>query len=412
MNHDEDLRRVERVRVMKSGELAGELHRTLRGAEFVYNDEFRTRCLERKTMGIACSLPPINRTYAVGGVNVHPFFAGLLPEGLRLKALRSSLKTSEDDLFTMLIALGGESVGDVYLETEEAVHPEPLVPVDLKSADFNELLDKSIAPALRCDAVDIGVPGVMPKLSASMISFPVRVREKRKEYILKLQPKEYPNLIENEHFFMRMAEACGLTVAKTTIVRDAKEQGGLLVTRFDRHFEKGVRSPRKLHQEDACQILGVYPHDKYRLSAKQICEGISRYASAPIIEIRKFIDLYVFSYIIGNGDLHGKNVSLLELAQDGTFALSPCYDLVSTLPYGDRRMAVPLGGRDEKFRMVDFTQFAQQFDIPEKAVLSSITKMLQKAIPWLGRLGEIAFERKQLTFLKKTMIERIDAVLS
>ncbi len=144
------------------------------------------------------------------------------------------------------------------------------------------------------------------------------------------------------------------------------------------------------------------------MSAKSICEGIARYASAPIVDIKKFIDLYAFSYIIGNGDLHAKNVALVELRPAGAFALSPCYDLVSTLPYGDRRMALPLGGRDDRFRVADFVEFGKQFDIPERAIRTSLKRMIERASPWLNRLGEIGLDKKSLTFLTKSIKERIE----
>lgn len=396
---------------MKNEECAGVLTRTGRGAEFIYDEDYRQRSIDSATRGIACTLPPISSHYPITGVNLHPFFAGLLPEGIRLKALKSSLKTSEDDLFTMLLALGEESIGDVYVECSESdIDEQKISPVTLETADFTELLEKSIAPSYVRDAADIGVPGVMPKLSASMITFPVKVKDKKKEYILKLQPQEYPKLIENEHFFMSMAKACGITTAEVKIVRDSKGQSGLLVTRFDRHYDTTTKRVRKLHQEDGCQILGVYPHDKYRLTIKDICEGVARYATAPIIEIKKIIDLYLFSYIIGNGDLHAKNISLLESPLGKTFELSPCYDLLSTLPYGDRRMAVPMMGRDDKFRLSDFISFGGQFDIPERAIKGSAQKMIKKMAPWIDRISEIGLENKAITFLLRSMTERIEGL--
>lgn len=394
---------------MKNGEPAGVLTRTPHGAEFTYDDAFRARCLSTQSIGVACTLLPYSAKHTVTGINVHPFFAGLLPEGLRLKALRNSLKTSEDDLFTMLIALGEASIGDVFVASSDtSLSQERLTPISLESADFHALLEESIYPSLKKHAVDIGVPGVMPKLSASMITFPVRVKERRKEYILKLQPKEYARLIQNEAFFMGMAKACGLATAEVQIVEDAKGHSGLLVTRFDRIYNKGTKTLTRLHQEDACQLAGAYPHDKYRLPAKKICEAIAKFSAAPIIDIKKFIDLYIFSYLIGNGDLHAKNVSLLAQGDSELLALSPCYDIVSTLPYGDKRMAVPLGGRDDNFSRGDFISFAAQFSIPTKAIDTSITKMLNKIRPWVGRIDEVGFEAKTTAFVMRTIQERID----
>ena len=407
MNPQVEPRSIESVIVMKNGERVGTLSRTTHGAEFVYDETFRAKCLENGSIGVACTLSPYSNKHSITGINLHPFFAGLLPEGLRLKALRNSLKTSEDDLFTMLVALGEESVGDVYVvsgyEDTQKAPPQ----VTLEDVDFHALLEKSINPVLQRGAVDIGVSGVMPKLSASMITFPIRIKERRKQYILKLQPQGYPKLIENEAFFMAMAKACGLTTAEVKVVNDSKGQCGLLVTRFDRVYSKDNKTFQRLHQEDACQLIGAYPHDKYRLPAKKIGEAIAKFSAAPIIDLKNLLDLYIFSYIIGNGDLHAKNVSLLAHPQTGTLALSPCYDILSTVPYGDLRMALSLGGRDDNFTIGDFVTFAKQFSIPAKAVEMSISKMVKKATPWADRLGEIGFEPKIEKHLRKTLLERL-----
>ena len=43
--------------------------------------------------------------------------------------------------------------------------------------------------------------------------------------------------------------------------------------------------------------------------------------------------------LIGNGDAHGKNFSLLH-QPSGALTLAPLYDLLSTLHYGDDRLAM------------------------------------------------------------------------
>jgi hypothetical protein len=54
----------------------------------------------------------------------------------------------------------------------------------------------------------------------------------------------------------RFETAGGLATAETRLVFDRDGRSGLLVTRFDR------RAGRRLHQEDACQLLDRYPADK------------------------------------------------------------------------------------------------------------------------------------------------------
>lgn len=48
----------------------------------------------------------------IGGA-VPAFFAGLLPEGVRLGVVISSTKTSADDHLTLLLAIGADTVGNV-----------------------------------------------------------------------------------------------------------------------------------------------------------------------------------------------------------------------------------------------------------------------------------------------------------
>jgi serine/threonine-protein kinase HipA len=84
-----------------------------------------------------------------------------------------------------------------------------------------------------------------------------------------------------------------------------------------------------LHQEDACQFLNRYPADKYRLSLREVADGLMELTTAPQIEILNLLRQYVFSYLIGNGDMHAKNISLQTL-EDGTITLTPLYDLICT----------------------------------------------------------------------------------
>jgi len=418
----EELRSVETVEVFKDNFLAGSLARTSRGATFTYDENFRNKALEEKSYGLCFSLPPRESVHQVNGTNLHSFFAGLLPEGLRLKALKEILKTSEDDLFSMLLALGSNSIGDVYLKsnTEKDNAKKKAVGFetqDLNKVSFIELFKQSITSAdLSSRDLDTGVPGVIPKLSASMISFPVQFSKRNKQYLLKLETEDFPKLAENEHFFMRLAKDCGFEVAKTVVVHDRDNRPGLLVERFDRVYDKPNKTFKRLHQEDACQILDRYPQDKYRLSMREIAEGLVSCCSSPLVDIKKLIELYLFSYVIGNGDLHAKNISVIETAsakaEDGILRIrfSPVYDLLSTIPYGDQKMALKMDAKDDNFRRADFIKFASHFALPEKAVDASIEKIKKKIQPWIARVKDIGLDEKKSLHLQRVMAERIAQV--
>lgn len=80
-------RTVTRLDVYKGLARAGELRRTERGAVFEYAPDYVSAHRGDALAAVAFTLPVRAEAYEVHGVNVHPFFAGLLPEGLRLKAL-------------------------------------------------------------------------------------------------------------------------------------------------------------------------------------------------------------------------------------------------------------------------------------------------------------------------------------
>ena len=60
------------------------------------------------------------------GGAVPPFFAGLLPEGVRLGVVTSSTKTSADDHLTLLLAIGADTVGNVRVVPAGAESARPL----------------------------------------------------------------------------------------------------------------------------------------------------------------------------------------------------------------------------------------------------------------------------------------------
>jgi serine/threonine-protein kinase HipA len=208
--------------------------------------------------------------------------------------------------------------------------------------------------------------------------------------------------VHNEEFFMKVARSCGLDVAPTHLVEDRNGEPGLLVQRFDRVKQGG--KVHKLHVEDACQLVDAVPARKYDLSVREIAEALERVCSAPKVEVLRLIERYVFSYLIGNGDLHAKNISVLW---NGIVRLSPAYDLLSTLPYGlDRWMALKIDGKNDRFRAADFVRFAATFGVPERAVLHSISRIRAKAAPWMDRLEEIGFSSRVTATLRRAITER------
>lgn len=181
---------------------------------------------------------------------------------------------------------------------------------------------------------------------------------------------------------MTLARRCGLRVPRAQI-----HDGIYIVERFDR-FGIGHGSWSKLHVEDMLQVMNLFPSSKYGVDFVEICQEMERLGVSPA-GILETIRLYAFSYMVGNGELHAKNVSLVR-KPDGQWAPSPAYDIVSTLPYGNviagaDVMAIALA--DEafgRFDLSDLVEFGKRFSIPERAtrnVVTALARRVQRLAP-------------------------------
>lgn len=394
---------IEHAEVFRHGVRIGVLQRTRTGSVFEYAPEFLATA--PKGRGAAVHLPYSQRRFETRGVNLHPYFAGLLPEGLRLDALILRLRTSADDLFSLLIATGEDTVGDLVVRaaTGQQRPPRP-VPAELAQTSFAELFEASLE-RLGAGSQEPTIPGVQAKVSAAMVSFPVSLASRREAHILKLSPPTHPRLVENEAFFMAMAKDCGLATAKTQVVHDRDGHAGLLVTRFDRHWSKERRELVAVHQEDGCQLLDRYPADKYRITCSELAEALE-VCAAPIPERANLLHLIAFSYLIGNGDLHAKNVSVAALGPQGGLRLAPAYDVLSTLPYGDRKMALKLDGRDDGLEGRYLVAFGERLGVREASTRKMLEALHARAEPWIARIGEIGLDAKRTRDLERVMRAR------
>ena len=393
---------MESADVFCGGQRAGRLRRREEHIEFSYLPDY----LSMGGRAAAVTLPLREEPYRSPGGMVPAFFAGLLPEGVRLQAVIEAVNTSPDDELSLLLAVGGDTVGAVTVVPEggqprdPAPEPEAGQPGE---TSFGEMFARSVQPPR--PQLDKALPGVQEKLSDALISFPVK--SGGGPAILKLSPDRYPRLVENEAFFLKMAESCGLRVPPHRIVKDRSGTSGLLVERFDRL--RTARRVARLPQEDACQLIGRRPVDKYRLSLREVAGAVTAAVAAPAVAVLELTLLTAFSYLIGNGDCHGKNVSVRWLPEERMAEVTPMYDLLSTAPYNlDDRLALPMDGRDNRIRGKDLVRFAETWEVPAQLVRRKLENMLQRAEPWPERVGEIGLASSAAERLARTMRSRME----
>jgi len=206
---------------------------------------------------------------------------------------------------------------------------------------------------------------------------------------------------------MKLARECGLDVPEVKVVLDKDSNPGLLVERFDRSFDKKNKRVKKIHQEDVCQLLNVYPSEKYRISMREVAEVLEEVTSTPIIEVSKLLRLYLFSYFIGNGDLHGKNISILKYYDTDRTVLSPAYDLLSTYPYGDKEMALHLEGKKSNIRYKDILNFAKRHGIEERVIESMVLVLKNEILEAVRSIPTIGLDDKKTKALLQVIRDRV-----
>ncbi len=377
--------------VYKSGVRAATLERTSGGTVFAYVDEY-------DGSPIATTLPLGQIRLGQGGA-LPTFFSGLLPEGRRLTALRQAIKTSVDDELSLLISVGSDTIGDVQVTPAGEAPSEPQVS-DLGSPEllsFEALWNNAVGVAPE----RTGLPGIQPKVSARMISFPVRLGSG--QFILKLNPPEFPHVVENEACFLAAAKISGLRVPWFEVVSDRDGVKGLLISRFDRvAVSKGIFVRRA--QQDACQVLDRYPADKYSVSMEAVINALADQCPARPVAARDLLRQVVFAHLTGNGDMHAKNLSILF---DDEWTVSPCYDVPSTYPYNDHTTALSIGGqRRQDVTRRHISELASVVGVRPKAAETTFDNVLDRVPLWLDSIDALPFDQRRIDKLRALIKHR------
>ena len=356
-----DPRSVRTADVYKAGNFVAQLRRVDQGIQFKYLPN---------AVAVATTLPvsDVPVTYLAGAVP--PFFAGLLPEGRRLTALRNQVKTSSDDELSLLLVVGRDVVGDVQIVPEGETPSESQALVTVKTSFAEVRFSKVLGDVGIVDRS--GIPGFQDKASARMISVPVARASRR--YILKVDPPEFPHVVRNEFYFIELAKSAGIPTVEAEIVADADGQLGLLVRRFDRTTGDDG-SVVSVACEDACQLLNLWPADKYNVTSEVVTKSVVEVCPAAPVAARDVFRQFCFAWLTGNGDVHAKNISVLATPQ-GEWRVSPAYDLPSTLPYGDLTMALELNGKRDGFSRHQMLEFAQTIGLTPRAALRILTDLI------------------------------------
>ncbi|AJA10906.1 HipA N-terminal domain-containing protein [Sphingopyxis fribergensis] len=305
-----------------------------------------------------------------------PFFANLLPED-RLRAAMEkhhagTVRPGND--FDLLAALGADLPGAVrVLPSDGQASVTTTASHGPRKARFS-------------------LAGVQMKLSVMKntgkgggLTLPFGDGEG--QYIAKFPSTAFPGVSENEFANLALAEAIGMDVPERELLSRDQFEGipgefetlaeglVLLVRRFDR-----TANGQRVHIEDFAQIFGLYPARKYDGAAFHDIASVLNVAISPFAAL-EFVRRLTLSVVMGNGDMHLKNWSLIYPGAGDTPALAPIYDTLSTVPYiPSDGLALSLGG-ERSFKALGparWKAFANRARLPEPAVLKAVAETVQR----------------------------------
>lgn len=330
---------------------------------------------------------------------IEPFFSNLLPEGtLRdYLARRAGVKAVRE--YQLLGQLGADLPGavDVVAAGETVFRDE----------EPNQAAEQA-KHALRFSLAGVQLKFSAIKNQGKDAGLTIPVSGSGGDWIIKLPSARRPDVPENEFATMNLAAAVGIEVPETSLIPigdvDGLPEGinrygesAYAIRRFDRSAEGAI------HVEDFAQVFGVFADDKYdNASYRQILSVLA--IETDESSIVEFIRRLTYSVLIGNGDMHLKNWSLIY--PDGRRpTLSPAYDLVATVAYIPEEDSALKFHRSRDWRSFNYEELeviADRAKVPTRLVLTTAKDTVQQFDDlWVGEKSNLPFSRDTIAAIEK-----------
>lgn len=332
------------LEVYLCGKRIGSIVESRRGARFAYAQDL---CDRRSGMPVlSLSLPVKRRPF--GEAKTRNWFEGLLPEGERRDRICKSFGLDSFDWIGLLGEIGWECAGAVQVVFEGELRSRDGSYAAVDSAELTRRLNNAVSwrEIESQGSYRMSLGGFQDKLCVCMPSLRggrpsvlpdgarLTLGDAPSTHILKPEPQRYAGLAESEAWAMTAARHAA-RCARVALLELDEGPRTLVVERYDRQMLSDGAITR-LHQEDACQALGLPISNKYANESapkgddptyKNIAGLIDGYAADAREEKHELLRQLTVDMALGNWDAHAKNTSFLY-AEPALPAVAPLYDVV------------------------------------------------------------------------------------
>lgn len=306
-----------------------------------------------------------------------PFFSNLLPEGHLRRYLATAANVHPEREFFLLQALGRDLPGAITVTADEQhIWPEPF------QKEEEHALPTAIGNALRFSLAGVQLKFSVVRSATGGLTIPAQGIGGH--WIVKLPSQDFKHVPENEFSMMTLAKMVGINIPPIDLIDvstinnlpDGIKQLGskaFIIERFDRS-----NVGKRVHIEDFAQVFNISPQEKYeKANYRNLAQVIA--AESNHDDIAEFIRRATFNVLIGNGDMHLKNWSLLYPDQQHA-RLSPAYDFVSTITYlpNDKSALKFSRGREfTDYTVEELEHLATKASLPLQLVIDSAQETVE-----------------------------------
>lgn len=217
------------------------------------------------------------------------------------------------------------------------------------------------------------------------------------QYILKFKDSETWPTAEIEYVYYQMATECGIDMEKSSLLH-VSGANHFLTERFDR------KHGRKQHSATLRSLCG-------EITSYDDIFRACRLLRLPYRDMEQLFRRAVFNYLAGVTDDHDKNFSFM-MSENGTWKLSPAYDVTFTVNYKNRfigdRHAMSVEESDRLLTRRQLLRLAMENDIRQPdEIIREISSVLHTYVSKAEEAGIPDFHKDLIWEFIKKQIENL-----